>query len=53
MPVEMFRIEDEGATRVLALTLPAVIDTDEFDRLNESITAAVAAQASTRSGCWT
>jgi anti-anti-sigma factor len=41
----MFRIEDEGATRVLALTLPAVIDSDEFDRLNESITSAVGAQA--------
>src|SRR5688500_7339138 len=42
---ELFHIEEEGATRVLALTLPAAIDADVFDKLNESVTTAVAGHA--------
>jgi anti-sigma B factor antagonist len=42
MSPELFQIEDEGSTRILALTLPAVIDAEIFDKLNESITSAIA-----------
>ena len=45
MSSKLFHIQEEGATRVLALTLPAAIDADVFDKLNESITTVVANQA--------
>lgn len=37
MANDLFRLTDEGAAKVIALSLPTTIDSSEFDRLNESV----------------
>ena len=38
---ELFRVSNVGEVQVVELDLPEVLDSDEFDRLNEALIAAV------------
>ncbi len=41
MATDLFQMSEEGSIKVIELTLPTSIDSSEFDRLNESLLAAL------------
>jgi anti-anti-sigma factor len=48
MSEHLFRVTQEGAVNVLELRLPSHLDSGEFDRLNDAVLAALAAQPAGR-----
>ena len=49
MPDELFRLIPAGSAQILELDLPELLDSSEFDELNESVLSLVQAQTA---GSW-
>jgi hypothetical protein len=48
MSETLFKVVQEGSVNILELRFPSHLDSGEFDRLNDAVLAALAAQADGR-----